>query len=144
VREPPFGPPRVPAGAPLLAQLLDSDHPGKTYVVLTHYLDALDERLASWPIPSFAEVHGTWLGALPAEVVFGGVNVKLETSGGVITTPYAGSPCTLQDLVDGYLYLGPTTEYTQSHFDSDMLDADDRAELDRRIAVCTQPNSPRS
>ena len=83
---------------------LEGKYPHSTYVI-THgdFGDRnaeLEPRLANWPVPSIAEIRGTWLGSLDAFVVYNDTRIR-----GKIVNPFPGLQ--LQDLADAYLYLGP-------------------------------------
>jgi hypothetical protein len=54
----------------------------------------LDPRLASWQNPAYAVLKGSWLGT-------------------AAVGPRGQTP-TLEQLADGFLYLGPTTRLTNS------------------------------
>jgi hypothetical protein len=78
--------------APNVVELLEARHPGSTFLIWAHMTgwmtSDLDPRLASWRNPSLARLEGTWLGASAVG-------------------PPGESP-TLEQLADGFLYLGPT------------------------------------
>ncbi len=125
-----------------VTQLLEAAHPGTTYVVMPHpgepdaeMLAELEARLASWPSPSLAAVGNTWLGELSAETMFAGGSTRLFWPDGTLTKPYADSSVTLGDLVDAYLYLGPSAAYTWSKPNLTPVDEEDRAEVERRAAL---------
>jgi hypothetical protein len=91
-----YGP--KPNRKPTLAELLEARHPGATLLIWSHMPGWLtrevDSRLSSWPKPALALLQGTWLGA---------------TSVG----ERSRSP-KLEELADGFLYLGPTKALTES------------------------------
>lgn len=65
-----------------IVQRLELKHPGSLFVVVPHVVfeetvavrpdefRQLEERLAAWPVPSLAMVHGTWLGELDTYLHF--------------------------------------------------------------------------
>jgi hypothetical protein len=142
---PPAGLPRDPA---TITQILDRRYPSATFFVSPHIdigfpdqLAELEARLASWPTPGFASVAGTWLGALPARTLFGGLNVKIFTPAG-ITTPFADSALTIADILDGYLYLGPCAAFTYSQPDPTLFhDEEYMSEVKRRTALMPGPSA---
>jgi hypothetical protein len=71
--------------------------------------DELEPRLATWPRPSLALVKGTWLGALDGALF---MRVIKLVPGRDPFNPFAGTH--LEDLVDAYLYLGPSDSLTTS------------------------------
>jgi hypothetical protein len=89
---------------PNLAELLAGAHPGSILLIWAHVpgwmTNAVDPRLASWTKPAIAPLKGTWLGA---------INVG----------PPGQSP-TLEQLADGFLYLGATRSQTISRPASDL------------------------
>lgn len=135
-----------PPASASVPRSLERAHPGTTYVVMPHpgepdaeTLAQLEARLASWAVPGLAAVGDTWLGALSAEGMFGGGNTRLFWPGGTLTRPYAGSSVTLGDVIDAYLYLGPTAAYTWSKPSFTPVDDEDRAEVERRAALLGEP-----
>jgi len=83
---------------PNVAELLASHHPESIFLIWAHMAgwmtSALDPRLTNWTIPAVALLKGTWLGA-------------------AAVGPPGQSP-TLEQLADGFLYLGPTRLLTVS------------------------------
>jgi hypothetical protein len=110
-----------------VVQRLEQQYPGTIFVVLPHVIfeetlavrwdavQALETRLATWPIPALATVHGTWLGELDAYLHCDNIAQIIEPDGTarVVRVPYVrpdGGPITevqLSDMVDALLYLGP-------------------------------------
>jgi hypothetical protein len=141
-----------PSGFPLdpstITQILERRFPSATFFVSPHVdigfpdqLAELEAQLASWPTPGFAPVVGTWLGALPARTLFGGLNVKIFTPNG-ITTPFADSMLTVADILDGYLYLGSCAAFTYSKPDPTLLqDEEYMNEVKRRTALMPGPSA---
>jgi hypothetical protein len=129
-----------------LTQILDYGHPGTTYVVMPHHdigfpkkLAEMEARLASWPVPGLAPVGNSWLGELSATTMFGGLDTKRILPDGTVTKPFAGSSLTLGDMVDAYLYLGPSAAYTWSEPNLTPVNDEDRAEVERRAALLGEP-----
>lgn len=142
VRQPGWNPPAHRN----ITQLLEQHHPGTTYVVMPHpgepdaeTLVQVEARLASWPSPGLAAIGETWLGRLSAANMFSGGNTRLfwpDGAGGLtFTKPFEGSSTTLGELVDAYLYLGPSAAYTWSKPSLTPIDDEDRAEVERRAAL---------
>ncbi len=131
-------PPWVTEKALDVIEILERDLPGKAFVVHPHCdlsddrKDEIEGKLAEGPVPSLTRLADSWLGALPAEAFF---SWKLTGIDGKQYSPFAQSTLLLRDLVDGFLYLGPLSTYTQSPFDYGPVDDEDRAELRRRIAI---------
>lgn len=102
-------------------------HPNVTYVVIAHngfgngtplarYGGELEQRMASWPVPSLVGLKGTWLDDLAYGYFFP------DESGGRIS-----------DRVDGYLYLGPGSTLLNDPIPASVvLDKAYMAELQRR------------
>jgi hypothetical protein len=88
---------------------------------LTRYNDELEQRLASWPIPSLAALPGTWLADLDYGYFFPG-----EGGGGT----------RISARVDGYLYLGPRALLLNEPISATAaLDTAYLRELARRAAI---------
>lgn len=119
-------------------EILERDLPGQAFAVHPHrYLPVkrkreIEGQLALGPVPSLTRLADGWLGALRAETVFGW---KLTGIDGKPDSPFAASQLLLRDLVDGFLYLGSASTYTQSAFDYRPVDEEDRAELRRRVGI---------
>jgi len=124
--------------APNLVQRLDRRAP--VYVIAAHfgvhpgYEAELEERLAMWPCPGIADVHGTWLGSLDANVLFGRNELTRVYPDGteVKRAPYADLGLALEQLVDAYLWLGPLAAYTRS---IPIIPDEDRPEIERRAKL---------
>jgi hypothetical protein len=85
-----------------VTERLEQTHPHSTYVFMTNNAASveLDRRFASWPNPSAAVLRDTWLGAMDADDLAGDTRI-----GGRPVKPWPGLK--IQDMADGYLYLGP-------------------------------------
>ncbi|MGH9769359.1 MAG: hypothetical protein ACREAB_18195 [Blastocatellia bacterium] len=99
--------------------LIEQKYPQSMFIVKPYFgflerNDELEPRLAAWPKPSLALVKGTWLGALDGSL-FMRVSMIRVTKEGTRTgpsNPFAGTK--LEELVDAYLYLGPSDSLTTS------------------------------
>jgi hypothetical protein len=101
-------------------QRLERRHPGATFVVMCHCgfaqspeFEALEARLADWPVESLARLEGTWLGAVAARDVLGEEAIA-EWGGFVGPDGRPARRVTMGELVDAYLYLGPRAALTLS------------------------------
>lgn len=96
---------------------------GRTFVIMAHNgfgpgNDALEGRLASWPVPSLAALRGTWLDDVDYSFLFGD-----------------RMPPRISERVDGYLYLGPARLLLNQPIPARvMMDTAYMAELRRRLA----------
>jgi hypothetical protein len=105
----------------------EREYPNTTFVIDTWgfggdpqwegYNDLLEERMASWPIPSLVTIKGTWLANLPRAYYSPGV--------------------------DGYLYLGPRDLLLRQLIPAKTaMDKAYMAELQRRANVRGRPMNP--
>ena len=125
-------------------QLIERRHRASTYIVAWHTgfgertVD-LERRLASWPKQAIAPVQGTWLGALGADVVFGDGVFLIKNGKPIAANPFKGLK--VQELVDGYLYLGRRAELTTVGANPALYRGDPEylTELDRRARLLGQP-----
>ncbi len=111
-------------------------YPNRTFVVMAHngfgtgtplgrFDDALEQRLAGWPVPSLVALRGTWLDDLPWAYFFPGEERETHISA----------------AVDGYLYLGPGGTLLNEPIPArDVLDRAYMAELERRARVRQGPS----
>jgi hypothetical protein len=85
-----------------VTELLEAKHPRSTFVVVSGYgANAdVDRRTATWPVPSIALIHDTWLGTMDAGAFAGDILFA-----GKPVNPWPGLH--LQDLGDAFLYDGP-------------------------------------
>jgi hypothetical protein len=110
-----------------VVQRLELKYPGSIFVVVPHVIfeetmairaeavRELETRLAGWPVPALATLHGTWLGEIDAYLHFDNLAKRIEPDGTerFVRVPYIGldgAPITelrLSDMVDALLYLGP-------------------------------------
>jgi hypothetical protein len=106
---------------PNLTELLEKNHPGILFAIWSHTgnwgeVSEADARLASWPAPSLALFKGTWLG--------------LTAVGEQRNSPR------MQELADGFLYLGPVRLQTESRpIDTVYADPSYLSELLRRDRI---------
>jgi hypothetical protein len=120
--------------APTVTMLIESKYPNSTYIVVPHddFGDRngeLEPRLANWPAPSLAEVRGNWLGLLDAGAIFSGKIRRVGSDPSKVEDPFPGLK--LQDIAEGYLYLGPAASIRKVEFPRETGTAYAR-ELDRR------------
>jgi hypothetical protein len=115
-----------------VVQRLELKYPGAIYAVVPHVIfeetmavhqaqvSHLEKQLASWPIPSLANVRGTWLGEISAYLHFDNIARTIDPDGTerLIRVPYIGrdgllvTEVRLSDMVDSLLYLGPQHRLT--------------------------------
>ncbi len=113
-------------------QRLERSHPHSCAVVLPHYVFAdvaerrghelarLERRIAGWPVPSVARIHGTWLANVDTALVLGDTAMLIETDGREVEVPAPLlnadgrqlSSVSLGNVADAYLYLGPVHSLT--------------------------------
>ena len=116
-------------GGGAVARYERAGYPGRTFVVMAHngfgtgtplsrYDDALERRLAGWPVPSLVTLRGTWLDDLAWPYFVPDVDRE---------SPVSAS-------VDGYLYLGPGNLLLNQPIPARaVLDTAYMAELRRRL-----------
>ena len=92
--------------------LIEKSHPGKVFVVEFHEgfgdrTAELESRLSAWTVPSFTPIKGTWLGEVDATLRFPKGTIMRRGANGEFepASPFDGRK--MQDLMDGYIYLGP-------------------------------------
>ena len=124
--------PRPPAAT--VTMLLERDYPGSTFIIVPHdgfgsRLDEFEARFARWPKPSLSALRATWLGSVAGGTVFGGNIRRVGSDPGKIEDPYPG--LRLEDLADGFLYLGPLSALTRVEWPH-ISEAPYARELDRR------------
>ncbi len=110
----------------------ERDYPNVTYVISEHHgfgfgsplakdNDALESRLAAWPVPSLANVKGTWLGDLDFAYIFPDEGP-------------ASQHATFSQMADGFLYLGPRDLLLYEHMPLNVaLETDYMASLQGRL-----------
>lgn len=115
------------------AAIYEQAYPNSTFVITGHLgfakdNDALERRMASWPVPSLAAFHGTWLGELDSSY--------FSLPGDPPLDPGKGYPG-----IDGYLYLGPRDFLMHQPLSArTVLDKDFTTELERRATVVQVPS----
>ncbi|HET8633263.1 MAG TPA: hypothetical protein VFL88_03895 [Gemmatimonadales bacterium] len=95
--------------------------------LLTRYNDTLEQRLASWPVPSLVELRGSWLADLDYGYFF----------------PDESDAAGIAARVDAYLYLGPRALLLNQPISA--VAASDTAymrELARRATIERGPTTP--
>jgi hypothetical protein len=114
------------------AAIYEQTYPNATFVITAHLGFAkdnndLERRMASWPVPSLATFHGSWLGELDSSY--------FSLPGDPPLDPGKGYPG-----IDGYLYLGPRDFLMHQPLSAQaILDNDLTAELDRRATLVQVP-----
>lgn len=114
------------------AKIYEKRYPGKTFTIVNHEGFArenarLEQRMASWSVPSLATFRGTWLGELASSY--------FNLPGNPPQPPGNGYPG-----ADGYLYLGPWDFLLHQPISAGaILDKDFIAEMKRRAAVIKAP-----
>lgn len=128
--------------------IYEKDYPNVTFVVSDlGYFDTdlpsiFDSKFVDWPIPAVAPAKGSWLGALdlshflppPTRITEEDCAVHHEFPK-VLQRP-------MEDLVDGFLYLGPQDLLLSEKIPADIvLDSSYKAELQRGGAMLGFPNA---
>jgi hypothetical protein len=114
------------------AKIYEKRYPGVTFVVVNHEgfakdNNALERRMASWPVPSLTTFKGTWLGELDSSY--------FNLPGNPPQPPGKGYPG-----ADGYLYFGPWDYLLHQPISAQaILDKDFIAEMKHRAAVVKAP-----
>jgi hypothetical protein len=114
------------------AGIYERNYPGATFVIADHRgfamdNDALERRMAGWPVPSLVPMRDTWLADLDSAYYF-------QPSG---DRGYPG--------VDGYLYNGPRDFLLHQPISArTVLDAGYLTELQRRATVTGGPAGPQA
>src|SRR6266496_860360 len=125
----------------------EKDYPNLTFVISelgifdTDLPTLASSRLATWPIPSLALAKGTWLGALDlGHFIPPGTRIDQDCN------VHRDFPKTLQkpmeELVDGFLYLGPQDLRLREKIPADIaLDVSYRTEFQRGGAMIGFPDA---
>jgi hypothetical protein len=127
--------------------IYEKDYPNLTFVISdfgtfdTNLPTLSNSPFATWPNPSLARAKGTWLGALdlshflpPPTRIDQDCNV-LQEFPKVLQKP-------MEDLVDGFLYLGPQDLRLKEKMPADIaLDVDYRKEMQRGGAMLGFPGA---
>jgi hypothetical protein len=125
----------------------EKDYPNLTFVnselgVFDTDLPTLSSsRLATWPIPSLALAKGTWLGALHlGHFIPPGTRIDQDCNVHHDFPKALQKP--MEELVDGFLYLGPQDLRLREKIPADIaLDVTYRTELERGGAMIGFPNA---
>jgi hypothetical protein len=140
--------------ARMMQQIVEDEHPGRTFVVLVHtgFADdachtRIEARMADWQIPSLALIEGSWLQTIDCQK-FPAMVLKQRPSSAdtdkapapaeaqMRALPAAPSQAKPLSTADGYLYLGPRDSLTMSPIDPLIyLDQDYFAEQSRRREI---------
>jgi len=127
--------------------IYEKDYPNLTLVVSelgvfdTDLPTLSSSRLASWPIPSLALAKGTWLGALDlGRFIPPGTRIDQDCNVHHDFPEALQKP--MEELVDGFLYLGPQDLRLREKIPADIaLDVTYRTELQRGGAMIGFPNA---
>ncbi len=124
----------------------EKDYPNVTYIIADYdgfgrgvpsaakYNDALEERIASWPVPSLVDLKGTWLADMDFAYFF--TPILMRTPNGEVHAGFPPGISSISKAVDGFLYLGPSRLLLGEHMPaSTYMDQDYIAELRRRAAI---------
>ena len=115
-------------GGPHLTYVIMAHNGFGNHSPLTRHNDALERRLAAWPVPSLVSLPGTWLADLDYGYFFPG-----EGGGGRH----------IAARVDGYLYLGPRALLLNAPISNGaLLDTAYMRELARRSMINGHPRTP--
>jgi hypothetical protein len=130
--------------APTVTMILESAHPHTVFVILPHdgygtRLPEFEGRMAAWPKPALVRLPGTWLGAVQGKVVFGANIRRVGAAAGEDDDPYYGF--NLQDLADGYLYLGPLASLNRVQW-PDLAGTAYAKEIERRNGLMEMQAAP--
>ena len=125
----------------------EKDYPNRT-LVISHlaFFDLKSsapssDRFADWPVPSLAVAKGTWLGALDLTHFFP-PPVMFDDDCKVTTEFPKEVQKPVEELVDAFLYLGPTDLQLREQMPADIaLDSEFMAESQRRLSLQGLPES---
>ena len=121
--------------------IYEKDYPNRTFVISNLAFFDLkpstpsSNRFVDWPVPSLAVAKGTWLGALDLSHFFPpGVFIDDNCK---VTTDFAKEELKpMEELVDAFLYLGPTDLQLREQVPADIvLDTKYMTESERRLAL---------
>lgn len=125
----------------------EKDYPNLTFVIGelgvfdTDLPTLASSRLATWPIPSLALAKGTWLGALDlGHFIPPGTRIDQDCNVHHDFPQALQKP--MEELVDGFLYLGPQDLRLREKIPADIaLDVTYRTELQRGGAMIGFPDA---
>jgi hypothetical protein len=93
-----------------VVSLIEKSHTGTTFVIATYggpgRTFEMDELFSSWPVPSIGLVKDTWLGEADGGLHGQDWATFLKDGTVIEGSPYKGTK--IKEMLDGYLYLGPT------------------------------------
>lgn len=119
----------------------EKDYPNRTFVISNLAFFDLksstpsSNRFVDWPVPSLAVAKGTWLGALDLSHFFPPF-ISIDDNCKVSTESSDEVQKPMEELVDAFLYLGPTDLQLREQMPADIaLDAEYMSESDRRLAL---------
>jgi hypothetical protein len=127
--------------------IFEKDYPNLTFVISelgvfdTDLPTLSSSRLETWPIPSLALAKGTWLGALDlSHFIPPGTRIDQDCNVHHDFPKALQKP--MEELVDGFLYLGPQDLRLREKIPADIaLDVSYRAEFQRGGATIGFPNA---
>ena len=124
----------------------EKDYPNVTYIMTQYsgfgrgvpsaakYNDELEQRMASWPMPSLVNLKGTWLADMNFAYFF--TPIFMRAPNGDMQAGFPPGISSISSAVDGFLYLGPSHLLLSEHMPaSTYMDQDYIAELRRRLAI---------
>jgi hypothetical protein len=119
----------------------EKDYPNRTFVISNLAFFDLkpstpsSNRFADWPIPSLAVAKGTWLGALDLSHFFPPF-IGIDDDCKVSTESPNEVQKPMEELVDAFLYLGPTDLQLREQMPADIaLDMKYMTESERRSTL---------
>ena len=119
----------------------EKDYPNRTLVISDLAFFDLkssapsSNRFADWPVPSLAAAKGTWLGALDLTHFFP-PPVMIDDDCKPTTEFPKEVQKPMEELVDAFLYLGPTDLQLREQMPADIaLDTEFMAESERRLSL---------
>lgn len=104
---------------PTIAMLVEKQFPHAMFVIIPHdgfgeHNSELEPKLGGWPKPSLAVLRESWVGSVDAGVVFSGKIRRVGSDPSKVEDPFPGMK--LEDIADGYLYLGPAASIREVEF----------------------------
>jgi hypothetical protein len=119
----------------------EKDFPNRTFVISNLAFFDLksptpsSNRFADWPVPSLAVAKGSWLGALDLNHFFPPF-IGIDDDCKVSTESPNEVQKQMEELVDAFLYLGPTDLQLREQMPADIaLDTKYMAESERRLTL---------
>jgi hypothetical protein len=127
--------------------IYEKDYPNVTFVIGelgifdTNLPTLSQSKFVNWPIPAVARAKGTWLGALDiSHFLPEPTRIDQDCNVHHEFPPMLQKP--MEDLVDGFLYLGPQDLRLREKIPADIaLDVTYRADLQKGGAMLGFPNA---